>query len=84
MIQIKDVQIDTERGMVSVNFPYASKHREKGFSFYIPAYLHDSFRLYCEQLSDEEPTARFMRNWSKLKKSRTQNMGYKSRVNFAG
>ena len=82
MIQIKDVQIDTERGMVSVNFPYASKHREKGFSFYIPAYLHNSFCLYCEQLSDEEPTARFMRNWSKTQGRRLQNMGYKKPTSF--
>eukprot|EP00957_Ditylum_brightwellii_P201045 15323823-Ditylum_brightwellii.AAC.1 len=57
---------------LNVNFPYASKHCEKGFSFYIPKYLHKSFDKYKKQLVDH---GRFLRNWDDKLGERVQNMG---------
>eukprot|EP00957_Ditylum_brightwellii_P092215 7020126-Ditylum_brightwellii.AAC.1 len=57
---------------MNINFPYASKHREKGFSFYIPKYLHPSFAKYKKQLPDH---GRFLQNWSDRAMIREQNMG---------
>eukprot|EP00957_Ditylum_brightwellii_P013477 1017079-Ditylum_brightwellii.AAC.1 len=37
---------------LNINFLYASKHRKKAFSFYIPKYMHELFDKYKKQLAD--------------------------------
>eukprot|EP00957_Ditylum_brightwellii_P169939 12935012-Ditylum_brightwellii.AAC.1 len=57
---------------LNINFPYASKNCKKGFSFYIPKYMHKLFDKYKKQLVDH---GRFLRNWSEKKETLAQNMG---------
>eukprot|EP00957_Ditylum_brightwellii_P031659 2401044-Ditylum_brightwellii.AAC.1 len=57
---------------MNVNFLYASNHREKNFSFYIPKYIHNSFAKYKKQLSNH---GRFLRNWSDRAMASEQNIG---------
>eukprot|EP00957_Ditylum_brightwellii_P080729 6139499-Ditylum_brightwellii.AAC.1 len=57
---------------LNINFPYASKHHEKGFSFYTPKYMHTSSDKYKKQLSDH---GRLSRNWNHKAELRAQNMG---------
>eukprot|EP00957_Ditylum_brightwellii_P116251 8867742-Ditylum_brightwellii.AAC.2 len=56
---------------MNINCLYASKCREKGFSLYIPKFMHNSFDKYKKQLSDH---GRFMRNWSPKVEACEQNM----------
>eukprot|EP00957_Ditylum_brightwellii_P107616 8210535-Ditylum_brightwellii.AAC.1 len=37
---------------LNINFPYASKCHQKGFSFYIPKYMLKLFDKYKKQLAD--------------------------------
>ena len=71
-IQDTDITHNKQTKKLNVNFPYASKHCDKGFSFYIPKYMHKSFDRYKKQLANN---GRFLRNWSNTSKSRVQNMG---------
>ena len=71
-IQDTDITHNKQTKKLNVNFLYASKHRGKGFSFYIPKYMHKSFQLYKKQLENH---GRFLRNWSPKSESRVQNMG---------
>eukprot|EP00957_Ditylum_brightwellii_P129363 9867965-Ditylum_brightwellii.AAC.1 len=71
-IQDTDITHNKQRKKLNINFPYALKHREKGFFFYIPKYLHKSFDKYKKQLADN---GRFLRNWSDKHGERVQSMG---------
>eukprot|EP00957_Ditylum_brightwellii_P018416 1385853-Ditylum_brightwellii.AAC.1 len=57
---------------LNINFPYASKHREKGFSFYIPKYMHKLFDKYKKQLADH---GRSLQKWNNKDNLHVQNMG---------
>eukprot|EP00957_Ditylum_brightwellii_P189681 14438563-Ditylum_brightwellii.AAC.1 len=58
---------------MNINFPYASKHREKGFSFHIPKYVHALFALCKKYLVLD---GRFLRKWSGKTLNHHQNMGH--------
>ena len=78
-IQVKDVAF-RDTNTLSVDFPYASKHRENGFSFFIPNYLQGSFTTYMNQISNEE--GRLLKNIHNKSKKREQNMGVRRAVSF--
>eukprot|EP00957_Ditylum_brightwellii_P153692 11697123-Ditylum_brightwellii.AAC.1 len=65
---------------LNINSPYASKHHKKGFSLYIPKYIHILFGKYKKQLADH---SRFLRNWNHKVDLRVQNIGVNcSRTKF--
>eukprot|EP00957_Ditylum_brightwellii_P064137 4865733-Ditylum_brightwellii.AAC.1 len=57
---------------LNINFPYTSKHCKKGFSFYIPKYMHKPFDKYQKQLTDHH---RLLKNWNNKDNWHVQNMG---------
>eukprot|EP00957_Ditylum_brightwellii_P109518 8352256-Ditylum_brightwellii.AAC.1 len=74
-LKIQDTNIthNKQTMKLNINFPYASKHCKKRFSFYIPKYLHELFDMYNKQLA---VNGRFLRNWSAKKDMCVQNMEY--------
>eukprot|EP00957_Ditylum_brightwellii_P095880 7305407-Ditylum_brightwellii.AAC.1 len=60
-IQDTNISHNKQTMKLNINFMYASKHREKGFLFYIPKYMHKLFDKYKKQLTDH---GRLLRIWS--------------------
>eukprot|EP00957_Ditylum_brightwellii_P209219 15360859-Ditylum_brightwellii.AAC.1 len=60
-IQDTDVAHNKQTMKWNIDFWYASKHPKKGFSFYIPKYMHTLLDKFKQQPADHE---RFLRNWS--------------------
>eukprot|EP00957_Ditylum_brightwellii_P132636 10114693-Ditylum_brightwellii.AAC.1 len=80
--KIQDTNITHKKWTMklNINFLYASKYCKKGFSFYIPAYIHKSFGKYKKQLA---VNGRFLRNWSDRTMTHEKNMGVNCpRANF--
>eukprot|EP00957_Ditylum_brightwellii_P068322 5186769-Ditylum_brightwellii.AAC.1 len=51
-IQDTNIAHNKQTMKLNINFPYASKHREKRFSFYFPKYMYKLFDKYKKQLAD--------------------------------
>eukprot|EP00957_Ditylum_brightwellii_P179171 13650109-Ditylum_brightwellii.AAC.1 len=75
-IQDTDIFHNKRTMKLNMNFPYASKHHKKGFSFYIPKHVHKLFDKYKKQLTDH---GRMIEKKLGLKeKSLTANFGRRS------
>jgi hypothetical protein len=72
-IQVEHIEYSKKTGTLNVNCPFETKHRENGFSFFIPDYLHASFLKYYTQLAKKN--GRFLKKTNKVNKKRTRNMG---------
>ena len=76
-IQVEHIEYSKKTGTLNVNCLFETKHRENGFSFFIPDYLHASFLKYYTQLAKK--TGHFLKKPNKTNKKRTRNMGSEER-----
>eukprot|EP00957_Ditylum_brightwellii_P184598 14059019-Ditylum_brightwellii.AAC.1 len=79
-IQVQDVQFHNNAKTLPISYPYASKHRKNGFSFFILDYLQTSFTTYLNQVSNKEGC--LLKNYNIKIDKRKQNMGICKAVSF--
>ena len=78
-IKMENVKLNNDDQTISVEFKKRTKSRARGFSFSIPSYLYDIFKVYINELRPKSRGENFLKNW-KLNKDgiggiRVQNMG---------
>ena len=75
VMKLKKGDVSVGKTGVHVDFPYATKTRTTGFSYLIPKYLMEAFKVYLGQVSAVPVNERFLKNWSVKGKKRIQNCG---------
>eukprot|EP00957_Ditylum_brightwellii_P013387 1011067-Ditylum_brightwellii.AAC.1 len=83
-IKIQDTSIAHNKHTMKLNtnFLYASKHREKGFSFYLPKYMYTLLNKHKKQLANH---GRFLKSWSdRAMTSELNTRVNNQRTNFSG